>query len=52
VHDVFYAQTKNTLFGVTLRKICMICTFRCGDAILLRNLWQWTYGRKKSLVWK
>jgi len=41
MHDVFYAQKKsplkNPFFGGTLNKICMICTFRWADTILLRK---------------
>jgi len=39
VHNVFYAQTKIPLqkspFWGTVHRICMLCMFRCADAILL-----------------
>jgi len=49
VHVVFYAQTKNPRFGGTVRKMCMICMFRCADTILLRK---WTIDIwKHKIVW-
>ena len=41
---------KYPLFGGTLHKICMTCTFRCADTILLRkwltmDIWKW------KIVW-
>jgi len=35
----FLRPNKNTFFGGTVRKICMIYMFRCADTILLRKWW-------------